>query len=72
MVGLGSREYKVIIPDAVREWAEDWMAVEGVKLIFNGDYVEVHMTTDLARARKTEQEPRLAAQPDAPINIRWR
>jgi hypothetical protein len=41
-------------------------------LVFNGDNVEIHLTDDLAFAKKAEQEPRIAAKPDEPINIRWR
>jgi hypothetical protein len=69
---MGSREYRIVIPDAVREWTEDWLPVEGIKLVFNGDNVEIHLTDDLAFAKKAEQEPRIAAKPDEPINIRWR
>ena len=72
-VGLGSREYRIVIPDAVREWAEgQWMEVEGIKLVFSGDYVEVYMTTDLANTRRAESEPRVAARPASGNPVRWR
>jgi hypothetical protein len=69
----GSREYRVTIADALREVMEDvWVPVEGVKLTFEGDVMEIILTNDLERVKRAEKSPKVATQPNTGEPVRWR
>lgn len=69
----GTRTYRITIPDAMRDAADgQWLEVEGIKLMFDGDRVDIILTTDIALQKRAEREPRIAPRPPGPDPIRWR
>jgi hypothetical protein len=68
-------EYKIEIPDEIAARLGTWQKCAGVKLIINGDRVDVHIATDNAAveaAIRSERTPKVATQPTDFGNIRWR
>lgn len=65
-------DFIVTIPDELIDQVSDWVEVEAVKLVFDGDRVDILLTTNLAATKRMEAGPKISASKEPPTNFRWR